>query len=222
VEQLPHNGTQIYAVYFKQPNGQEKVIYLNSDGTYVQNSSGSAASTSATHSWDRLGTGAPPPRQPLSASTKVNLDQLPSAVRKTMQTEAGTAPIESVDRGTLNGQTVYEGAFKRNAQTVKLRVAENGSVLSDLQDYRIQASGPLLHAKKLSFKQLPTAVQNTIKAQAGQGLVETLQQGQINGQTVYEAALNQNGQLVQLRVDPAGSILSTTTPAQSSAVNPPQ
>ncbi len=157
-------------------------------------------------------------RQPLSAATKVSLSQVPSAVRTTLQAEAGTAPIESIDRGTLNGQTVYEGAFKRNGNTVKLRVAENGGVVRDAQDARIELGGPLPHTRKISFGKLPVAVQNTIKAQAGQSLIENVEQGELNGQTVYQAALNRNGQLVQLRVNPAGAIVSTS-PMQSSTVN---
>jgi uncharacterized membrane protein YkoI len=223
VEQLSQNGSVIYGVYFQQPNGPGKVSYLHPDGTYVQSSDNSNTNRTATasHSWDRLGDrpDKSTARQPLSAATKVNFQQLPAAAQKTLQTEASGASIESIDRGTLNGQTVYEGAFKRNGQTVKLRVAENGAVVRDVQDYRIEASGPLLNAKTVSFKQLPSAVQSTIKAQADQSLIENLQQGQVNGQTVYQASLNRNGQLLELRVNSAGSVISSRQ-AHSSAVSP--
>ena len=218
VEQLPNNnGQSMYEVFFTEANGKEKVIYLNPDGTYVKSGSasvgtvGNSASVSSsgqgTSSWDSMAGGG---RVPLSGATKVTYAQLPEPVQHAFQNVAGTAPIESVDRGTLNGQTVYEGAFKQNGQTVKLRVTPRGTVIQDPRDSRILAGAPMLNARAIGLSQLPAPAQNAIQAQVGTGRVESVQQGQMDGQTVYEALVNRNGQNERVRVSSAGRVLSVS------------
>ena len=98
---------------------------------------------------------------------------------------------------------------------MKLRVADDGSIIQDAQDSRMIAGGPLAQPRQRDFNQLPAAVQNALRVQAGTSQIQNIQEGQLNGQTVYQASINRNGQMLQVRVDPAGSILSTTQ-AQSS------
>jgi hypothetical protein len=69
---------------------------------------------------------------PLSGASKVNMDQLPQPAQNTIRAQAGSAQIEDIDKGTLNGRTVYEAAFKRNGVHTELRVAEDGSVVDTI------------------------------------------------------------------------------------------
>jgi uncharacterized membrane protein YkoI len=224
IEQSSNNGQPMYAVFFRQNSGNEKVIYLNPDGTYVHGAG--AATEPGTKerpraSWDALngGSARPVSRQPLSSSEKVSLDKVPKAVRHAFQNEAGTAPIESIDRGTLNGNTVYEAAFKQGGETVKLRVTPDGAILPDAEDRRILSQAPLLEAKPVELRKLPAAAQNTIRSEAGNAPPEVVQVGKWNGQTVFEANINRNGQPVQLRVNAAGAVVSSSQ-SQSSFRNP--
>jgi hypothetical protein len=56
---------------------------------------------------------------------------------------------------------------------------------------------------------LPPAVQNAFRAQAGAARIQSIETGQLNGQSVYQADINRNGQMLQVRVNPSGSLLST-------------
>jgi len=214
IEQSSNNGQPMYAVFFQQSGGREKVIYLNPDGTYVQGgSSGNESATTdrrRTGSWDGVGgaSARPSSRLPLSASEKVSLDKVPKAVRHVFQNEAGTAPIESIERGTLNGNTVYEAAFKQGGETVKLRVTPEGSILPDTEGRHIMAEAPLLEAKPVELAKLPAAAQNTIRSEGGNAAPDVVQVGQWNGQTVYQATVNHNGQPTQLRVNAAGVVVN--------------
>jgi hypothetical protein len=68
IDQIASTSGTMYEVFFRQANGQDKTIYLNPDGTYVQagKPGGSVTGTqSGGHSWDTLGSGAtkqPAPR----------------------------------------------------------------------------------------------------------------------------------------------------------------
>ena len=43
--------------------------------------------------------------------------------------QAAGATIEDIDKGIVNGQTVYEAAFKKDGKTYELQVKEDGTVL---------------------------------------------------------------------------------------------
>jgi uncharacterized membrane protein YkoI len=129
IQQMAHNGRAIYKVMYQKPDGSQKLVYLNKDGTYVSDQPQTAI-------------GAPPAnttgsRTSLSNASKVPYTQLPAAVQRAIKASAGAAPVEDIDKGMLNGKTIYEVAFKQNGQTVELRLDEQGNVIQDAQDRAI-------------------------------------------------------------------------------------
>jgi hypothetical protein len=171
---------------------------------------------------------------PLAAGSKVDPDDLPRAVRRTLQTYTQGAQIEDVDKGTLQGQTVYEAAFKRNGQHVELRVSEDGTLIRDEANDRFlasigQAPGsssqqvaaqgnrrswelapqrmPLAGATKVSFRELPSEVRETLRRYSRDARVEDIDKGTLNGTTVYQAAFKHNGQNIELRIAENGSVV---------------
>jgi uncharacterized membrane protein YkoI len=129
IQQMAHNGRSIYKVSLEKSGGGEKLIYLNKDGTYVQDQPQSSVGAPAASSTGSRGS--------LSNATKVTFDKVPAAAQKAIQAAAGSAAIEDIDKGMLNGKTVYEAAFKQNGNTVELRVDEQGNVIQDTQDQSI-------------------------------------------------------------------------------------
>lgn len=129
IEQMAHLRRSIYKVTYQPPGAAEKVIYLNKDGSYVREQSQTAVGAPAGSS-----TGS---RSSLSGASKVKLEQLPAAAQQAIKSYAGSAPVEDIDKGTLNGKTVYEAAFKQNGQTVELRVDEQGKIIQDSEDQAI-------------------------------------------------------------------------------------
>jgi uncharacterized membrane protein YkoI len=84
----------------------------------------------------------------ISGGAKLDLNAAPAPVQNTLRQVAGGAQIEDLERGTWNGRTVYEGAFKRNGQNVEVQVLDDGSVLT---------------------RQLPTAAGSPAAGTAGTG-----------------------------------------------------
>lgn len=84
----------------------------------------------------------------ISGGAKIDLSAAPAPVQNTLRQVAAGAQIEDLERGTWNGRTVYEGAFKQNGQNTEVQVLDDGSVLT---------------------KQLPTAAGSPAPGAAGTG-----------------------------------------------------
>jgi uncharacterized membrane protein YkoI len=216
VNQMPRgNGTEMYQVVFAKPDGTEKVIYLDPNGTYVTDNN-AATQNAATASTAAFSTANLPPRQPLSAASKVTLNNLPEAVQYTLKTVAGSTPIEDIDKSNVNtgGSTVYQAAFKQNGQTVELRVNDNGTIVLDPEDQNILNQVQFTSAQPLQWNDVPQDVKNGITTQLGSQQPESVQKGYLNGTLVYKATVHQNGALRQVILKYNGTPLETAAPAQ--------
>jgi len=213
VESVKHQGKDIYALTFQRPDGTPKYIFLNLDGTYVTDAPNPASAA-----------------VPTTTSTQIlQLSQLPEPVRKVVQTETrngpvsrilqvpnGTATMYQVDFRQPNGQdkVIYlnpDGSYVQNASGVGRPASHSWDVLGGGSSAAVQT---LTAPQVLSFSQLPAAVQTSLRGQAGASRIQNIQSGQLNGKTVYQADIDRNGQKVQVRVDPAGTLLtpSSVTP----------
>ena len=68
---------------------------------------------------------------------KVKIDQVPAVVRKTLDEESHNAKIDSVDKETDDGKTIYEADVKLNDKNYEIKVAEDGTLISkklDMED----------------------------------------------------------------------------------------
>jgi uncharacterized membrane protein YkoI len=139
IQQIPYNDRRVYRVTLKKPDGTQKLVYLNLDGSYVRDQPqlGSASAIGAPAA-SSTGTGLnSAPRVPLANAAKVTLDQVPPVAQNTIKAYAKGAAVEDIDKGTLGSRTVYEAAFKQNGQTVELRVDEQGRLIRDAQEQAI-------------------------------------------------------------------------------------
>jgi hypothetical protein len=156
-------------------------------------------------------------------------------VQKTLNQYSFGAPIENLERGTVRGQTVYQATFPRNGQNVVLQIAENGALIRDNVNSQYLATigmrpkspalsttlpvaipdwhtapvrQPLAEAAPVSFSSLPQAARDALLSFAGGGAIGTVQQGMLNGRTVYDAEVFPNGQSIDLRIAPSGSLVN--------------
>ncbi len=113
------NGQPVYHARFDK-NGQRTRLTVGNDGTVLNTVSGANIG---------LGDTSDTTTTPLSGASKVSFNDLPQAVKNSITAQANGAAIEDVDKGTVNGQTVYEAAFKKEGRTYELQVKEDGSVL---------------------------------------------------------------------------------------------
>lgn len=203
IESVQQNGRTIYALTFQRADGSNKYIYLNADGTYVRNPA-VAGSTAATTS---------------ATGTPVQMSQLPAAVQRTIQTEVKNGPVSQIQQLTNHGQVMYQVSFNQsNGQQKVIYLNSDGSYVQNNSGLASDSGAGLQGARTMNFSSLPAPVQNALRSQAGAARIRNIQQGQLNGQAVYQAAVNRNGQNLQIRVDGNGNVLSTT-PLQSSSGN---
>jgi uncharacterized membrane protein YkoI len=209
IDKDTEKGRTVYEVEF-QREGRNIELAIAEDGTLLRD--------------NRVGGffGAPAPAVsggetvsrpvPLSNATKVEFNQVPAAVQNTIRAHAGTVHIEDIDRGMMNGRTVYQAGFKRDGKHTELRVAEDGTLISS--GPRPQVGAPATAtaypegSQKVTLSQLPPAVQRTIRAQAGRANVEDIDRVTRAGQTHYEVGFKRDGQHTEIRVAENGSLLS--------------
>jgi uncharacterized membrane protein YkoI len=63
------------------------------------------------------------------AADEVRIDQVPAAVKATIERETKGGRIKEIERETKNGRTVYEVEFEEGGKEREIHVAEDGSVL---------------------------------------------------------------------------------------------
>ena len=113
------DGREVYQVQFRE-DGRNPKILVAPDGTLVSSEMAKPAGAI-----QRLLTPTGATGTPLSA--------LPEAAQRTIQANAPNAQIASINRHDENGRVVYEVAFKDEGKNPTLRVAEDGSLVQNLQ-----------------------------------------------------------------------------------------
>lgn len=201
------NGRVTYEVAYKK-NGQHTELLVLEDGSVVVGDAAQPPGAAAANE----------PKQ-LSDATKVELDEVPEQVRQTIQLHAGSSRIEDIDKGKLDGRTVYQAAFKQNGQHTELRVAENGEVLSPQQQIRPLTQTQLLQAQ---LGRLPVAVQQTVRKHATPDQITDVDQERLGGRRVYEIQFQRDGRSEQIfvgedgaLVKPVGQQIISRTPQRS-------
>jgi uncharacterized membrane protein YkoI len=120
VTQKSENGAQVYEVEFRNPNGANSKILVAQDGTLVGSDMAKPASAV-----QKLLTP--------TGAVGTQLSALPEAAQKTIQAKAPNAPIAGISRHDVNGRTVYEVEFKDQGKNPTIKVADDGSLVQDLQ-----------------------------------------------------------------------------------------
>jgi hypothetical protein len=168
-----------------------------------------------------------PVRIPLTDRTAVSFNQLPQAVMSAIQKYAGSDLVEKIEKGVAAGQTMYQAVLRHAGEAIPLRIAENGSMVNDdvnswclarlgqvpdpsgRDDWRsAPVRAALTDVGRLTFEQLPLAVQNTLRYYAGGALLHNLVRGMVNGDPVYQADTTWRGEDVQLRIAEDGTLVT--------------
>ena len=133
------------------------------------------------------------------ADERVELNDLPEAVKKTIRDQQGRHAIKQIERETDDGRTFYEAVIDRPGQNRVVRVAEDGSLISG-------AAGTGIHSPR-RLADLPKPVQQTFKQQAGGARVSDIDRDTENGETVYEIEFMRGGREHELVIREDGSIV---------------
>lgn len=224
------NGQMVYEGGFKhqgkfievQFDHHGKTIYdprLNAAGAPPAAASGSGASAQVNLQ--------PKPVE-ISGGRKIHYNEAPLAVQKALTASSGGIPIEDLELGVWNGQTVYEGGFKHNGKHIEVQFSDDGRTIHDPRLAAAPAGAPAASVTgrgasskypniiqpvsvsgghKIELKEAPLRVQSTLRDQLGSAIVEDLELGNWQGRTVYQAGFKHNGQHVELQLDEDGNII---------------
>ena len=113
------NGMQIYEIEFREPGTNPKIL-VAADGKLVSTDMAKPAGAV-----ERLLTP--------TGAVGTKLSALPEKAQKTIQEKAPNAEIADISRHESNGRVIYEVEFKDKGKNPTMRVAEDGTLVQDLQ-----------------------------------------------------------------------------------------
>lgn len=148
--------------------------------------------------------------RPLAATQKVDFENVPEAVKRTVRDAAGSNRIEDAERGTLDGKTIYEIAFKKDGKHNELRVAEDGSIVQRVAGTDIRFPGAL------SVDEVPARVRRAIRDQVGSGEVNDIDKKTVEGKTVYEVGFKKEsgGAQHEIQIAEDGTVIGEPAGAE--------
>jgi len=149
--------------------------------------------------------------QQLAESEKtVSIGEVPEAVGTALLAQGGT--ISEIEMENEDGQDVYEAEMTIDGKEVEVKVAANGTVLGkeaddedkdDDADDEEEDEGE----EQVSLAEVPGAVQATLVKEAAGAEIKEIEKEDENGRDVYSADVILNGQEVEIKVAPDGTLL---------------
>lgn len=113
------NGMELYEIQFREPGRNPKII-VAADGKLIN--------TDMARPVGGIERALTP-----TGATGTKFSALPEKVQKTIQTTAPGAPIADVSRHEKDGRVIYEVQFQEKGKNPSIRVAEDGTLVQDLQ-----------------------------------------------------------------------------------------
>src|SRR5688572_24572812 len=101
----------------------------------------------------------------LNYAEKVQFERLPRPLQDAIRSHAGSSPVEDIDLQLQNGTAIYEVAFKKDGKNTEMRFGADGNMLDS-------TGKALLDSRKISFKEVPEAVQQIVRSRAGRAAIE--------------------------------------------------
>jgi uncharacterized membrane protein YkoI len=153
---------------------------------------------------------------PLAALEEITLNQLPVAVRRTLDREARADPVKKITRQVVNGQRIYLVEMERDhAANPRLRIAETGELVPE-PTRSPEIPGPALdpflpapvtYPPAVTLGDLPDAVQRTARAEARGREIGAIDRETWQGRTVYEIEFRSPGRNPQVHIAEDGSLV---------------
>ncbi|HEY0457362.1 MAG TPA: PepSY-like domain-containing protein [Verrucomicrobiae bacterium] len=120
VAKKTRDGMTVYEIEFAEP-GKNPKMWVASDG-HVVNSDFSQGAPGAIQ---KLTTG--------TGEVGTKFSALPEKVQKAVKTRMPNAEIANISRHENDGRVIYEFEFKESGKNPTLKIAEDGTVVQDLQ-----------------------------------------------------------------------------------------
>jgi uncharacterized membrane protein YkoI len=140
----------------------------------------------------------------------VSIAEAPDGVRAALLAAAQGGTTSEIEVETEDGQAVYEADMVIDGKEIEVRVAADGTMLGKEagdEDDDADDENDDEEEEQVSLAEVPEAVNATILKQAGTGTIEEIEVGNENGQIIYEADAIIDGQEVEIKVAPDGTLL---------------
>jgi len=118
------NGRLVYKIKF-QDEGLNPSIWVAADGNILKSDINRDKAVGATGNASDLNTG--------SSTKDLKFTQLPAKVQKAVRDQAPTAKIADIKRRNRDGRIVYEVSFEDKGTNPSMTVAEDGTIIKDIQ-----------------------------------------------------------------------------------------
>jgi len=125
---------------------------------------------------------------------KITREQLPAAVRQTVDRESQGATVKGFATEVEHGQKLYEASLTVNGHSKDILIDKTGNIVEV--------------EEQVSLDSLPPAVQEALKKAAGSGTIEVVESLTKNGKLVaYEAQVRHGRKRSEIQVGPNGEKL---------------
>jgi hypothetical protein len=152
----------------------------------------------------------------------VGLDQLPAAVRQTLEASEQRGPVKEITRRVVDGRTIYTIEIdKKFAPNPHLRIAEDGALVRDpVTPYVGSGDMPIAVPEytdaspvvRWTLSDLPVAAQKTVQKEAAGREIATIDRASREGRTVYEIEFKERGRNSRIHVAEDGALLPGDAP----------
>lgn len=130
-----------------------------------------------------------------NSEKRIKMNELPDAVRRTVQDQSKGATLRSLAKEIENGKTFYEAELRVNGHNKDVLIDPNGGVVE------VEEQVPLIS--------LPANVKATIEKAAGKGkilVVESITKN--NTLEGYEAHITRAGKKSEIKIAPDGQMIA--------------
>ena len=128
---------------------------------------------------------------------EVTIDQVPAAVKATIEKEAGTNKIEKIEEITKGDEKCYEAEWEIDGKDVEIKVAADGKLIEK--------------EVEIAIDQVPAAVKATIEKEAGAAKIEEITEVTKGADKFYEAKWEAGGKEIELKVAADGKVIDKKT-----------
>jgi uncharacterized membrane protein YkoI len=126
-------------------------------------------------------------------SKEVKLEDVPPGAQSVIKSHTSGGTIEKITRKKEDDKHYYKVKYKKDGRESKLEVDEDGKVLK--------------MEENLAMKDLPPAVQKTVKAKSAGGKIKELELETEDGKTFYEVEFEKDGKEHKVKIAKDGTVL---------------
>jgi hypothetical protein len=137
---------------------------------------------------------------------KIELKDAPQAVQDALKKEMKDGKLESIDKQTEDGKTIYEADAMIDGKSREIRIDAEGKVISNKLD-EDQDAEKEKDEQKVSLDQVPAAVKATFAKESDGAEVKEVEKETEDGKAAYETTVSIKGKEYEIKVAEDGTLL---------------